>query len=67
MSTDVTEQQTVVLKAANVFSVALDKSLDINDNPRLAVIASHCSNGEPHEELCCLKPMCMALPNKKYT
>ena len=59
MSTDVTEQQTIVLKAANVFSVALDKSLDTNDNPRLAVIARHCSNGEVHvhEELCCLKPI----------
>ena len=57
MSTDVTEQQTVTLKAANVFSVALDESIDINDNPRLAVIARYCSDGEVHEELCCWKPM----------
>ena len=34
MATDVTEQQTVGLKRANVFSVALDESIDINDNPR---------------------------------
>ena len=32
ISTDATEQQTVALKAANVFSVAPDKSIDINDN-----------------------------------
>ena len=55
MSTDVTEQQTVVLKA-NVFSVALGESIDIKDNPRLAVIARHCSSGEVHEILCCLQP-----------
>ena len=57
MSTDVTEQQTVALKAANVFSSAVDKSIDINNNPRLAVVAVYCSNGEVHEEPCCLKPM----------
>ena len=39
MATDVTQQQTVALNDANVFSVALDESIDINDNPRLAVIA----------------------------
>ena len=57
MSADVTEQQTVALKSANVFSVALDERIDINNNPRLAVIAKYCSNGEVHEKLCCLKPM----------
>ena len=40
MSTDVTKQQTVALKAANVFNVALDKSLHIDNNPRLAVVHS---------------------------
>ena len=56
MATDVNEQQTIALKGANVFSVALDESIDIDDNPRLAVVARYCSNGEVHEELCCLKP-----------
>ena len=56
MSTDVTEQQTAALKDANVFSAALDESIDISDNPRLEIVARHCSNGEVHEELCCLKP-----------
>ena len=53
---DVTEQQTVALKGANVFSVALDESMNINDNPRLTVVARYCSNGEVHKKLCCLKP-----------
>ena len=67
MSTDVvTEQQTVALKAANVFSVALDKSIDINDNPRLAVIARYCSNGKVQEELCWLKPMHALIKEKIY-
>ena len=57
MSTDVTGQQTVALKAANVFSLALDKSIDIKDNPRLAVVARYCSNGEAQAKLCCLKAM----------
>ena len=57
MAADVTEQQTVTLKGANVFSVALDESIDINDNPRLAVVARYCNNSEVHEELCCLKPI----------
>ena len=57
MATDVTEQQTVALKRANVFRVALDESIDINDNPRLAIVARYCSDGEVYEELCCLKPM----------
>ena len=37
---DVTEQQTVALKGANVFSAALDESIDINDNPRSAVVVT---------------------------
>ena len=57
MSTDVTEQQTVTSKAANAFSVALDKSVDIKDNPRLAVVARYCSNSEAHEKVCCLNLM----------
>ena len=57
MATDVNEHQTIALKGANVFSVALDESIDIDDNPRLAIVARYCSNGEVHEELCCLKPM----------
>ena len=57
MCTDVTEQQTVASKAANVFSVALDKSVDVRDNPRLAVVARYCSNGEAHEKVCCLNPI----------
>ena len=48
---DVTEQQTVALEGANVFSVALDESIDINDNPRLAVVARYCSDDEVHAEL----------------
>ena len=48
MATDVTEQQTVALELANVFSAALDESIDINDNPRLAVVARYCSKGEIH-------------------
>ena len=59
MAADVTEQQTVVLKGANVFSVAFNETIDINDNynPRLAAVARYCSNGEVHKKLCCLKPM----------
>ena len=54
---DVNKLQTIALKTANVFSVAVDESIDINDNPRLAVVAKYCCDGEVHEELCCLKPM----------
>ena len=54
---EVNKQQTIALKTANVFSTALDESIDINDNPRLAVVARCCCDGEVHEELCCLKPM----------
>ena len=34
MATDVTEQQTVASKGANVCSVVLDESISINYNPR---------------------------------
>ena len=54
---DVNKQQTIALKTVNVFSVALDESIDINDNRRLAVVARYCCDDEMHEELCCLKPM----------
>ena len=54
---DVNKQQTIALKNANVFSVALDENIDINDNPHLAVVARYCYDGEVHEELCCLKPI----------
>ena len=57
MCADVTEQQTVASKAANVFSVALDKCVDMKDNPCLAVLARYCSNGEAHEKVCCLNPI----------
>lgn len=48
-------QQPAALTNATVFSVALDKSVDINDIPRLAVFVY--SDTEIHEELCCLTPM----------
>ena len=53
---DVSKQQTIALKTANVFSVALDESIDINNNPRLTVVARCCCEGcsEVHEELRCL-------------
>ena len=66
MATDVTEQQTVSLKGANVFSVALHENIDINDNSRLAVVTRYCSNGEVHEEFCWLKPM-YRITKKRYT
>ena len=52
---DVNKQRTIALKTANVFSVDLDESIDINDIPRLAVVTRYCCDGEVHEELCCLK------------
>ena len=55
---DVNKQQTIALKTANVFSVALNESIDINNNPRLAVVARYCCDGEVYEKLMCyLKPM----------
>ena len=64
MAIDVTQQQTVALKASNIFSVTLDESIDVNDNPRLAVLARHCSDDEVHEELCACN-LSMALLKKK--
>ena len=55
---NVNKQQTIALKTAIVFSVALNESVDINDNPRLAVVARYCCDGEVHEELCCLRHYC---------
>ena len=54
---DVNKQQIIALITANVFSVALDESKDLNDNPCLAVVARYCRNGEVHEKLCCLKTL----------
>ena len=57
MAVDVKIQQAVALQSVNTFSVALDKSVDINDIPRLAIIARYCSDDNVQEELCCLSPM----------
>ena len=57
LAKDGNKQQTIALETANVFSVALDDSININDNPHLAIVAKYCCDGEVHEELCCLKPM----------
>ena len=54
---DVNKQQTIALKVASVFSTALDESIDINDNPRLAVVPRYSCDNEMHEELYCLKRM----------
>ena len=53
MAADVKMQQAVALQSANTFSVALDESVDINDIPRLAIIARYCSDDNVQEELCC--------------
>ncbi|KAJ8048209.1 hypothetical protein HOLleu_00425 [Holothuria leucospilota] len=55
MAENVNSQQTAGLKNAPVFSVALDESVDVNDMPRLAVMAKYCDSTV--RELCCLKPM----------
>ena len=57
MVDDVVGQQTVSLRNAEVFSVALDESVDLNDIPRLAVVARFSQNGKVYEELCCLAPL----------
>ena len=57
MVADVKMQQGVALQSVNTFSVALDESVDINDIPRLAIIARYCSDDDVQEELCCLSPM----------
>ena len=56
MAENVRAQQTAGLKDAAVFSIALDESVDVNDIPRLAVMARYCDS-TVREELCCLKPM----------
>ena len=57
MAADVKMLQAVALQSVNTFSVALDESVDINDIPRLAIIAPYCSDDNVQEELCCLSLM----------
>lgn len=52
MAGNVSEQQTVGLKDAMVFIVALDESMDINDIPHFAVMAKYCDLNV-RQELCC--------------
>lgn len=56
MGDNVRAQQTVGLKEARVFSVALDESVDIKDVPRLAVMVRYCDVAI-QDELFCLTPM----------
>lgn len=42
LAENVCAQQTAGLKEATVFSIALDESVDVNDIPRLAVMARYC-------------------------
>nr|XP_054590733.1 SCAN domain-containing protein 3-like [Nothobranchius furzeri] len=56
MGDNVRAQQTAGLKDAQVLSVALDESIDINDVPRLAVMVRYC-DVTVQEELFCLTPM----------
>ncbi len=56
MAENVKEQQTAGLQEAMVFSIALDESVDVNDIPRLAVMARYCDL-TVREDLCYLKPM----------
>ena len=46
MAENIRHQQTLALKNAWVFSVALDKSVDVIDVPRLAVVTRDCDKGE---------------------
>ena len=57
MAADVKMQQAVALQSVNTFSVALDESVDINDIPRLAIIARYLSEDNVQKELCCLSLM----------
>ncbi|CAM5105972.1 unnamed protein product [Natator depressus] len=57
MAENINKKQTTALKDTAVFSVAVDESVDINDVPRLAVVARYCASDEIQEELCCLKPL----------
>ncbi|XP_074838070.1 protein FAM200C-like isoform X2 [Carettochelys insculpta] len=54
MAENITKQQMAALKDAAAFSVAL-VCVDINDVPRLAVLARYCDSDTIREELCCLK------------
>ena len=45
------------MQSVNTFSVTLDENVDINDIPRLAIIARYCSDDNVQEELCCLSLM----------
>uniref|UniRef100_A0A3Q2UT69 DUF4371 domain-containing protein n=1 Tax=Haplochromis burtoni TaxID=8153 RepID=A0A3Q2UT69_HAPBU len=56
MGDNVRAQQTAGLREAQVFGVALDESVDINDVPRLAVMVRYCDVAV-QEELFCLTPM----------
>lgn len=56
MADDVRAQQTAGLKGTKVFSLALDESVDVNDVPRLAVMARYCDS-TVREKLCCLRPV----------
>ena len=49
MAADVKMQQAVALQSVNTISRALNESVDINDIPRLAIIARYCSDDN---ELC---------------
>ena len=57
MAADVKMQQVVALQSVNTSSVAFDESVDINNIPRLAIIARYCSDDNVQEELSCLSPM----------
>ena len=57
MAENVRAQQTAGLKDDAVFSIALDESVDVNDIPRLAVMARYHCDSTVREELCCLKSM----------
>ena len=61
---DVNKQQTIALKTANVFCLTLNESIDIKNNPRIAVVARYCCDGEVYEELFYLKPMCGSTTGK---
>jgi len=57
MAENVTVKQTTGLQQAVVFSVALDKSVDVNDVARLAIVVWCCDSDHLYEELCCLIPL----------
>ena len=57
IAADVKMQLAAALQSVNTFSVAVDENVDINDIPRLAIIARYCSDDDLQEELYCLSPM----------